>query len=285
MMNRIKKIITGGLHRFGRELLSTQAYKKLQERSEELDRYKQQLREYEFLRGVMPGSAAEVLRLLPQSHSQLQQDLFVLAELEFKHGGFFVEFGATDGVELSNTLLLEKQFGWTGILAEPATIWHTALRNNRRCIVDQRCVWTASGETLQFAEVAASPMLSTVGAFVEGDMHKLARTGHKNYEVKTVSLRDLLRDHQAPYVIDYLSIDTEGSEYDILSAFDFEAYRIRVITVEHNFTPAREKLRLLLESYGYVRKLQSISQFDDWYVLETHESGPNKTKRTPPVPE
>src|SRR5215475_12583513 len=62
------------------------------------------------------------LRLLKDSHSQLRQDIFVLSELNFKRGGFFVEFGAADGLQLSNTYLLEREFGWHGIVAEPARI-------------------------------------------------------------------------------------------------------------------------------------------------------------------
>ena len=59
------------------------------------------------------------------SYAQIQQDLFILCELNFKRNGFFVEFGATDGIKLSNTYLLEKEFGWTGVLVEPARCYPT----------------------------------------------------------------------------------------------------------------------------------------------------------------
>jgi hypothetical protein len=79
---------------------------------------------------------------------------------------------------------------------------------------------------------------------------------------------DLLTKYDAPQVIDYLSIDTEGSELDILSNFDFDYYKFKVITVEHNFTEQREKINQLLTSKGYKQVLREISAFDDWYVLE-----------------
>lgn len=198
--------------------------------------------------------------------SQIGQELFVLCQLEFARDGFFVEFGATNGRELSNTHLLEKDFGWRGILAEPARIWHPELSLNRSAQIEFDCVWNATGETLIFNE-ARFPELSTIKAFNASDMHRKSRNHGKSYKVSTISLLDLLRKHDAPKVIDYLSLDTEGSELEILEAFDFSQYLIKVITVEHNYTNNRDKIYDLLTSHGYVRRLEEISKFDDWYVL------------------
>ena len=65
------------------------------------------------------------------SNSELKQDFFVLNTLNFKKGGYFVEFGSCNGLEFSNTLLLEKKFGWNGILAEPARYWHNELKKSK----------------------------------------------------------------------------------------------------------------------------------------------------------
>lgn len=64
----------------------------------------------------------------------------MLYRAKFKQNGFFVEFGATNGIDLSNTYLLETEFGWNGILAEPDKYWHTSLIANRTAIIDIRCV-------------------------------------------------------------------------------------------------------------------------------------------------
>jgi FkbM family methyltransferase len=201
-----------------------------------------------------------------KSKSQIGQDMFVLAELHFKRDGYFVEFGAANGMDLSNTYMLEKELGWTGIVAEPAMIWRDDLIANRSCKISFDCVWTKSDELLEFNEVSA-PELSTINAFSEADGHHQTRQEGKKYNVYTVSLVDLLKQFNAPKEIDYLSIDTEGSEFEILSAFDFDAYKIKVITCEHNFSPMRDKIMDLLYSKGYIRKYQELSQFDDWYVL------------------
>ena len=85
-----------------------------------------------------PKKAVEILRHLPISRSQLRQDLFVLSQLNFKKKGFFVEFGAADGLTLSNTYILEKNFKWKGIVSEPAKIFHKRLTHNRNCIIEKK---------------------------------------------------------------------------------------------------------------------------------------------------
>ena len=206
--------------------------------------------------------AANMMR----SHSQLFQDLLVVFLLRGKRNGFFVEFGATDGVGLSNTVVLERDFQWNGILAEPARCWHAALKTNRRSTIDLRCVWSESGRQLEFKETELRE-LSTLNDLVDRDFNREGRTKGTTYPVETVSLTDLLSQHNCPKDIDYLSIDTEGSELPILAQFDFSKYDIKVITIEHNFCePDRQQIHQLLTSKGLTRLFEGFSKFDDWYV-------------------
>lgn len=207
------------------------------------------------------------LKWMSGSKSQLGQDLFVLSQLGFKRDGFFVEFGACDGVYLSNSLLVESEFGWSGILSEPGRIWHDDLANNRTAIIDHRCVYSSSGDVVFFSEMKDAG-LSTMDVFVDSDSHSGARKKQVGYEVSTITLLDFLKTHRAPKTIDLLSIDTEGSEFAILNAFDFSSFSFRVICVEHNYTESRGLIYDLLTSKGYVRKFPWLSRFDDWYVLD-----------------
>lgn len=167
---------------------------------------------------------------------------------------------------MSNTYLLETEFSWTGILAEPARLWEKQLRANRpNAFIETLCVWKDSNSSLIFNETDV-PELSTIDSFSDGDGHRDTRLAGKTYEVQTISLNDLLIKHRAPKYIDYLSIDTEGSEYEILEAFNFNEFSFGIITVEHNYTPQREKIFALLTGHGYKRKYENISAFDDWYV-------------------
>ena len=200
------------------------------------------------------------------SRAQLFQELMVLYFLKEKRAGYFVEFGATNGVTLSNTFVLEKFFQWTGLLAEPAKGWHAALQANRTAAIDTRCVWAQTGQQLEFRETEIGE-LSTLVDLVDKDFNREGRVKGTNYPVETVSLNDLLKAHNAPKEIDYMSIDTEGSELAILQAFDFSGYDIKIMTVEHNgVEPNRQQIGELLAAKGFVRVFDFLSKFDDWYV-------------------
>ena len=205
-----------------------------------------------------------------KSSAQLLQDLFVIYFSKGKKAGYFVEFGATDGVSLSNTYRLEKDLDWQGILAEPSAVWHERLRGNRSCHIDTRCVYSTSNERVHFRNTSESPELSGIEKSLQPDHNMELRKKFSTTEVSTVSLTDLLGTYNAPNLIDYLSVDTEGSELEILSAFDFSAYRIALLTVEHNFqNDQRDKLKALLEKNGFIRVFESISRWDDWYLSAT----------------
>lgn len=218
-----------------------------------------------FLLQVPRDSISSAISCLPNSKAQLYQDIAALIYSDFKSDGFYVEFGATNGVDLSNTHMLEKYFSWHGILAEPARRWHQDLRSNRDATIEHNCVWRTSGEELIFKETDIAE-LSTIDAFTDTDVNRDLRLSGSQYRVTSISLDDLLQKHNAPKQIDFLSIDTEGSELDILSTFPFERWNICFIAVEHNYSPQREALHKLLTLNGYKRVHQNISKFDDWYV-------------------
>jgi FkbM family methyltransferase len=219
----------------------------------------------EFIKAMGKKNFEPLLMLLSESKSQLRQDLLVLAHTNYKLGGFFVEFGASNGVLLSNSFLLEYKYAWTGILAEPGQIWKADLQINRPNAKNcTKCVWSNSNQILTFEETQ-DPEKSTISFFGKGIKgHSRNRIINK-YQVETISLVDLLFENNAPRHIDYLSIDTEGSEFKILQSFDFSKYSFKVITVEHNFSKNRELIFNLLTNHGYKRMFENLSKWDDWY--------------------
>jgi hypothetical protein len=118
---------------------------------------------------------------------------------------------------------------------------------------------------VDFAE-APDAKFSTISEFRDQDSHLNSRKDSSIYQVKTVSLRDLLLTHNAPAQVNFLSIDTEGSEYLILEDFDFTEYKFDLICVEHNHTSNQERIFQLLTANGYKRIHTELSQWDDWYV-------------------
>jgi FkbM family methyltransferase len=202
---------------------------------------------------------------IERSKAQIVQDLWVLFELSGKRDGFFVEFGATNGLVNSNSWLLENDYGWRGILAEPNPVWHEALRANRHCVIETRCVYRTSGETLQFLS-PDDPELSGLSQSAGHDHYATRRAAGETFDVTTVSLNDLLEAHNAPELIDYMSVDTEGSELDILEAFDFARRRVTLFSIEHNHTANEARIDALMADRGYVRRFPEYSQWDGWYV-------------------
>jgi hypothetical protein len=189
--------------------------------------------------------------------------------------GFFLDSGAGDGCDGSNTRLLEEAFGWSGICVEPNAKLFARLRTQRRCLCRQCCLYSRN-DTVRFLE-GAQEFGGIVEAFEPANLERaraaaarLRAPGSGVVDRRALRPLDLLLECRAPTVIDYWSLDTEGSELDILRAFPFDRFRVRVLTVEHNHGPVREDIRALLEPLGYSRAARL--GIDDGYVLTATDS-------------
>jgi FkbM family methyltransferase len=210
-----------------------------------------------------------------RSQSQCCQDLFVIFFTNyFGKIGYFVDIGAADGKHFSNTFVLES-IGWKGILVEPIN-YDNESTFKRNSIKDKRCVYSESGLKLKFKEQSKieapsskDPQAKEFSGLWDhlSDYAKNLTKGHV-YEVTTVSLNDLLEQYAAPNKIDYISIDTEGSEFEILRTFDFTKYDVQIFTIEHNSASYREDIIKLLESKKYYRIPSGhfTPGFEDWYI-------------------
>jgi len=210
-----------------------------------------------------------------ESWSYQGQDRFVLDVLGELRDGFFVDSGASNGTKGSNTHLLEQRYGWRGICVEPNERMYRELVRDRRCVCVNCCLYDRNGpvDLVEAAGVYG-------GILEEYDDRQLASVrqmfGWSGATPPTVTkpgrtLQSILDEARAPAVIDYWSLDTEGSELAILKSFPFDRYRFRVLTVEHNHGPAREELRTFLETRGYSRA-RSLG-IDDGYISNDESPG------------
>lgn len=205
---------------------------------------------------------SDFLETIPASHAGFRQDIAALIINGFKRNGSFIEIGACDGVVISNTLLLEKEFGWSGVLVEPDEVWHDALLANRKTNILKLAAWSHSNVPVKFnREIDSQTSHIDFSGYVEKDP-----VGDQ-VVVDTISLNDIIQNYFSIFTIDFLSIDTEGSEYEILSTVDFSRYHFNLICIEHNYQSVkRMAIKELLLKNGYRLILHDSTYVDDWYV-------------------
>ena len=205
--------------------------------------------------------------LLKFSKSQISQDLFVINEFDYIEDGYFVEIGAADGLNLSNTYMLEKNFNWKGVVVEPAKVWRKKLLENRNCTISNDCIYSESGLKVDFLQTV-KPEFSTLNIKNKPkDIHEnFRKKNNTSYVIETISFKNFAKKYNIPNKINYISIDTEGTEYEILKSIDLKKYDIKIFTIEHNYSTNRDLIYKYLTKFGYVRVLESFSDFDDCYV-------------------
>lgn len=169
--------------------------------------------------------------------------------------GFFLEIGCWDGEHISQTVALERK-GWTGICVDP----FPKNFENRKCKLLKWAIDTVSREA-DFIKVTIDRRHGGDVSYFSGFAHCIAKNetirdiifNHCDYEtvkIETMPVEDLF--NLCPKKIDFISIDTEGSEVDILANVDFKKYDIYCIMVEHNqVEKSKMQLMSIMETNGY----------------------------------
>ena len=197
------------------------------------------------------------------SQYETRQDLAVCDFYQKKRNGFYVDIGANDGYEISNTYLLEKSYDWTGICIEPVPNKFQDLKNLRKnSICINKAVCNESGTFVPF-NIPECSLLAGIPKYI--DKHTDTISEECQIMIETITLYDLLKQHNAPKFIDYLSLDTEGTEFEILKSNNYDEYNFGIIHLEHNFIePKRTEMKEFLLSKGYVHRRENC--WDDEYI-------------------
>jgi len=194
-------------------------------------------------------------------YSQSNQDKWVCEYLNFKTNGYYLDIGAYDGVQTSNTFVLEKYLNWNGICIEANKYIFQNLIQNRKSININAAILDYCG-TCNFSN-------DSVSANINDDC------------VDCYTLDFVLEKNNAPSIIDYMSIDIEGSEFDVLKNFNFSKWQINMITLEHNLYLNgdfnKNRLYKLLTDNGFERVVEDAvcldehpsvfnQPYEDWYI-------------------
>lgn len=179
----------------------------------------------------MDSQSIRDMLFLPKGseETQLNQDIFALIINRFKRGGTFIEIGANDGYTLSNTLYLEENFDWSGILVEPNPKYFKSLQKRKSKIFP-----FAISESKGSIEFLDAGLYGGATDSITGTHKRMLKDAKKIY-VKTETL-STLADKLTERVVDFISIDVEGAELNIVKQIRTldGVLRFRCGVIEHN---------------------------------------------------
>lgn len=209
--------------------------------------------------------------MIDKFYSQAGQDKWICDIFRYLKGGTYVDIGAYDGIQTSNTYVLEKDLHWTGICIEPNKDIFKLLENNRTSTNYNLAVLNRQGQV----------------SFMNDKVYDYSHSVYETVDCDT--LYNILLDSDLPEVINYLSIDIEGMEYTVLEQFFNDInipgnvkFKFYAITVEHNLycdgPTKKNMLYSLLTSNGYTRVHEDVKcldpnpayfgqPYEDWYIL------------------
>ncbi len=212
-------------------------------------------------------------------YSQFGEDR-ILAEIFNKKQGLCIEVGANDGINDSNTMHFES-IGWNCILIEPNPVLCKMIRASRNATLVEAAASDKKCETSLFVAEGADRAhgVSTINS-KEESLDKIKSYGFTYREVKVNArlLNDILEDLKIDHQIDFISIDVEGHELEVLKGFSIERWKPTVILIEDNSNSEKSDVRNYLKNFGYLPFKRT--GVNDWYAHKTNRELVNLYSRS-----
>ena len=201
-------------------------------------------------------------------YSQQGEDIYM-----FKHffnkkvdDGVYVEIGAVNGVTYSNSKFFEDQLGYKGMLVEAQPSMFKELQQNRpNNILINKAISLSVGPITFLGNTPCGGIESHMSVNFKQNWHR----NSKRYNVETAQFNKLFNVYDIKY-IDFITIDVEGGEYDVLNTINFNNVEIYVICIEldgHN-TEKDDKCRQMLINNGF--NLHNRLFINEFWVNENY---------------
>jgi FkbM family methyltransferase len=202
-------------------------------------------------------------------HSQCGQDEFLYKKIfkNYKNGIFF-DVGAHDGININNTLFFEKNNNWTGINVEPIKeVYDKLVMNRPKCLNINCAINNSNGYSDFICNSGYTEMISGLkNQFDNRHLNRLNKElekyGGKSeiISVQTKTIETICEENNIKH-INYLSIDVEGAEFEVIKSINFDKVFIDVIGFENNYDDCSIPIVNYLKEKGYLFLHKSIDIF------------------------
>ena len=188
---------------------------------------------------------------------ELAEQLLVRQFLDVKSAGFFVEVGANDPFKMSQTWHLAQK-GWKGILVEPIPELCQELRGKRKdsIVIEAACGAPSDPSSATFT-IAKDCGKSTLSSSFLDSKENVA----SHIKVNVQTLNQILSSEMVGN-IDFVSIDVEGTQHNVLRGFDLQRWRPRLLLVEDHLLDTKTHRLILSQQYQLVKR----TLFNNWYI-------------------
>lgn len=206
-------------------------------------------------KGLLPVKLKTYLKKFKKFNGYDGLDKRMLKYINFKNG-FYIECGANDGVNQSNTWYFEKELGWNGLLIEPIDEVFKELKENRS---NKNFFFNRALRSLSYKKKTVELKLNLDDTLSTRSTVDDIDTRIK-IVVKSANLNFILNKIKAPRIIDFFSLDVEGDEFEVLKGINFKQYSFKYILIE---TYELNKLKIFLNKFGYkyVKKMSNRNDY------------------------